>query len=341
MIIGNWLLMIYHMVPKNILIIGHSNIGDVCYDTVVIAPLRRNFPQARISFLSSSRAQDILEGYTGIDKIILFDTHTKDRGIFGHLKLINFLRQERFDLIIVLNSSLLYKFLGVSSVWRARKTKKHAAQGYLELLRLKGLAVGEAVFNFGLKKDDHDFAGDFFQKEAIANTDCVMGILPIAAWSLKSWPVENWNELAHRVKQEYGFKTIALGRSSNDSFSRFVLKNLSSEISVAIDKTTLKQALALLNRCNLFIAPDSSLLHLASCMGVQTIGLYGATSAEYFYPYFHKQNSIVSKAPLGCMPCCPGLKALPCKKEFQPAPCMEGITVEDVLEMVKNIIGKK
>mgnify|MGYP001615531123 CR=1 FL=1 len=133
---------------QNILIIGHSNIGDACYNAVVAAPLHEQFPRARISILTSSRTQNIFQGYAGISKIFLFDTYVKDKGLFGYLRLIRALRKEKFDLAVVLNSTLLYKFLGIPRVWSVREylgrrpcaVKKHIADIYLEFLKAKGVS---------------------------------------------------------------------------------------------------------------------------------------------------------------------------------------------------------
>jgi len=94
--------------------------------------------------------------------------------------------------------------------------------------------------------------------------------------------------------------------------------------------------MGLIRHCHLFIGPDSSLVHLASCMGVNTIGLYGATSSSYIYPYFHRHNVINSKAKIDCMPCYPGGNPCQMKVKFQTGACMEGISVEEVLELAKH-----
>ena len=328
---------------KNILIIGHSNIGDVCYDLMVVNPLRRRFPQAKISFLTSSRAENILQGYEGLDKVFTFDRHTKDRGLRGRLCLMTTLIRERFDLAVVLKSTLMHKFLGIPCVWSVRKylgcepseKKIHIVDIYLEFLRYHGIDAQEAIFGFALGEEEKNFCDTFLAKEGISAKDKVVGILPMANWSLKSWPIDKWNELAGILKSQYGIKVINLSKSSNDPFIQMVLKNISREI-ISADKTTLKQAMALIKRCNLFIGPDSSLLHLTSCQGIEVIGLYGPSSGEYFYPYFHRYNTVVSKEKLHCMPCYPGLKPCPCKKKLQHGACMEGISVKDVLELARQ-----
>ena len=295
---------------KNILVIGHSNIGDVCYDLVVVNPLRRRFTGAKISFLTTPRASGIVEGYKGIDKVFTFDRHTKDRGISGRLRFMGVLIQQRFDLVIVLTSTLMHKFLLAPCTWSLRRQLKcdphnkkiHVADLYLEFLRSYGIEADTAVFDYSWAQEEEAYVETFLNANGIRQKDKLIGIHPIPAWSLKSWPIDKWNELARILKDRYGFKVINLGKSSNDSFGRMVDEKISPEIISAKD-TSLKQAMALIKRCSVFIGPDSSLLHLASCMQVETIGLYGPTPLDYIYPYFHGNNNIICREKLDCMPC--------------------------------------
>lgn len=326
---------------RKILIFGHSNIGDVCYDLAVINPLRQRYPDAKIFFLTSSRCQDIVDDYKGIDRIIRFDRHGKDKGLFNRLRFISGLRKEKFDLAVVLKSSMAYKFLGISCVWRVKKKAKlqykHPVDQYLCTLRTHGLAVETASFSFGLREDERIFCEDFLTKKGVSRKDTVIGILPLAAWSLKSWPIEKWNKLAEILKSKYGIKLLNLGKMPDSDLGRRIAREISGQI-IPADNTTLAQAKALLQRCRLFIGPDSSFLHLASCMGVETIGLYGATSAEHFYPYLHRHNIVWPREKLTCMPCYPGAGPSCNKGKNRPdfGSCMEEIRVEDVLAVVKE-----
>ncbi len=348
------------MTSKNILIIGHSNIGDVCYDLTVVNPLRRQFPQAKISFLTSSRADNIVKGYKGLDRVLIFDKNAPNRRLSARLRLMVFLAKEKFDLAIVLKSSLMHMFLGIPCVWSLRKylgclpSEKgmHIVDIYLEFLRYHGIEAHTAEFDFGFSPEEEKFCDNFFKEEQINAKDRLVGILPMAAWVLKNWPIDKWNRLAESLNSLYGIKVIAFGKFTNDSHgqmtlsnisgyenhSQMILSNISGKIILARN-TTLKQAMALIKRCNLFIGPDSSLTHLASCLGVNTVGLYGATSSRYIYPYFHRHNLITSKAQIDCMPCYPGGKPCKIKTKLQASACMDGIDVEDVLARAKLGLG--
>ncbi|MFH1678651.1 MAG: glycosyltransferase family 9 protein [Candidatus Omnitrophota bacterium] len=325
---------------QNILVVGHSNIGDVCYDLAVVDPLHKRYPEARVAFLTSSRCKGIVNNYKGIDKIITFDRYGKDKSFFHRLRFILELRKEKFDLAVVLKKSMTYKFLGISNAWCLKKGPlhpNHPVDLYLKLLRVHGIEVQTASFSFNLDDSERIFCENFLKKRSICPKDTLIGILPLAAWSLKSWPIEKWNKLTEILRNQYGIKVINLGKMPKNDLGRRISKEISGQI-IPADETTLLQARALLQRCHLFIGPDSSFLHLASCMGIETIGLYGATSSEHFYPYFHRHNIVCLEKRLSCMPCYPGA-GHSCQNgetKYDFGPCMEAIRVEDVLTAIKE-----
>jgi heptosyltransferase II len=299
------------------------------------------YPGAEIVFLTSSRCRDIVDGYKGLNRVISFDRRGKDKGLINSLRFTANLRKEKFDLVITLKGSLNYIFLGVPHVWRVKRKmrlqNKHPVDQYIALLRFHGINIEAASFSFGIKDEDIAFADNFLKQNGIGPQDTIGGILLLAAWSLKSWPIEKWNTLAETLKNQYGIRLLNLGKFPNSEFGQRIAGKTSSQI-IAGDKTTLAQAKALLKRCQFFIGPDSSLLHLASCLDIETIGLYGATSSERFYPYFHQKNIIYPKKKLACMPCYPGPGPSCCndKIRYDFGPCMEEIDVGDVLALLKK-----
>ena len=68
---------------KNILVFSFSFIGDTTLSTAVIAPLRRHFPDTRISFLVGTRSFYLLAGDPGIDRVLVFDNQGKHAGWRG------------------------------------------------------------------------------------------------------------------------------------------------------------------------------------------------------------------------------------------------------------------
>lgn len=326
---------------RNILIFGHSNIGDVVYDLAVVSPLRRAYPDAKISFLTSALSADIAKGYKGLNRVIVFDRHKRDKSFIDRFRFTLGLRRERFDLVIVLSASLNYLFMGIPHVWRVkpkmRLKYKHPVDCYLYLLRLKGVPAERASFSFGVDEQDLNYCTELLRQRGVSSKDILVGISVLAGWSLKSWPIEKWNKLAEILKKRWQIKVVQLGKLPASGSGKDVGKKISESI-IKVGDTSLSQVKGFLKHCQLFIGPDSSLLHLASCMGIDVIGLYGATSWKHFYPYLHQESIVLAENKLDCMPCCPGKQLSACsgQKKYIFGPCMERIRVEDVLEMVKE-----
>jgi ADP-heptose:LPS heptosyltransferase len=108
---------------------------------------------------------------------------------------------------------------------------------------------------------------------------------------------------------------------------------------VSLLNNTVRESLVIIEGLDLFIGPDTSFLHLASCMGVPAVGIYGATDSELFYPLFHKKFIAVSPAALDCKPCYPGPHGGSCGAVGPYAVCMEAVTPEQVMCNVRAVLG--
>ena len=100
---------------------------------------------------------------------------------------------------------------------------------------------------------------------------------------------------------------------------------------VAAGKTTLMELANLINRCNVYITPDSAPMHIASAMGTPFIALFGPTDPlRHIAP---SGNYIVIKKDMKCSPC----YSPNCLKGFK---CMKNITVEEVFGVTKEMLSK-
>lgn len=331
---------------KNIVIFGHSNIGDVCYDLVVIAPLRKVFPEARISYITAQKSVDLGRVIAGVDEVIVFDKHGRDKGLPGYAGFVSRLRQRRFDLLIALRDIQMHYFLGVPKTLKLKKkivraTDRHVADKYLLLLREIGIVADTPRFDFNFSGDDLGYARNVFAAAIPGKPVLRVGIMPLAGWPLKCWSIEKWNALISLLIEKFNARVFVLGKTGGGEWEKEFVAKLSKPAVSLIDHCTVRQSMVLTRGMDLFIGPDSSFLHIASCLGIPTIGLYGATDTEFIYPLFHKQNIVVSPAQLECMPCYPGPHGGGCGIKDAHAPCMEAITPEMVFARVNSVIAGK
>ncbi|MFH2138944.1 MAG: glycosyltransferase family 9 protein [Candidatus Omnitrophota bacterium] len=325
---------------KNILIFGHSNIGDVCYDLILAKPLRDTFPQARISFVTSAQAMEIAKSVKSIDEVIVFDKHSVHKGLSGYLRFISQIRRKHFDLNIILRDVQMHYFFGIPTQIKSKKKstqvkQKHPAQKNIELLERIGISWVTPEFELDFSDKEEDSVNQIIG--AVGKDSLTVGIMPFSAWRLKCWPVDKWNKLIEFLTGELTAKVFVFGKSSGSPWEEdFKIKLTQKAISL-IDKCTLRESLAAIKKLDLFIGSDTSLLHFASCLHIPTIGLYGPTDHKVFYPFFHKNLVLSAESPLECMPCYRNPEVGPCGVKDNPAQCMLDITVEQVINKVKQV----
>jgi heptosyltransferase-2 len=94
-------------------------------------------------------------------------------------------------------------------------------------------------------------------------------------------------------------------------------------------QTSLKEAMALMSRCRLFVSNDSGLMHVAAALGVPTIAIFGSTNTVTTAPV--GRRVVIIHKPVSCSPC---LKQT-CPTDFR---CMDMIGVDDVCDAAKGLL---
>lgn len=91
---------------------------------------------------------------------------------------------------------------------------------------------------------------------------------------------------------------------------------------------------ALLDGCDLLLAQDSSLLHVAEALGVPSVALFGATSPVQVLPPVNRCQVIQTSARLPCQPCYRHQAVFDwvCRQGYA---CLEGIGVDEVMAVIQ------
>jgi ADP-heptose:LPS heptosyltransferase len=109
----------------NILIIRLSAMGDVIHALSVIAPLKKHYPQCKITWVIEEEAADLLKSYPGIDRVIVSRRKRWIRQIKGYQFMkairqasafVKTLRSEEYDLVLDFQG-LLKSGIILASFW--------------------------------------------------------------------------------------------------------------------------------------------------------------------------------------------------------------------------------
>ncbi|MCW5203990.1 lipopolysaccharide heptosyltransferase II [Desulfobulbus sp. US4] len=334
---------------RNILIRSTNWIGDAIMTTPAVRSIRRNFPEAKITLLALPWVADVFRACPHIDQIFIYDKQGKHRGLRGKLLLAAELRQENYDLTILLQNAFeaaLITFLaripvrggyttdgrGLLLTHGVRKHPeigtKHQVHYYQEMVEGLGLQRSENSLELFLDSAAEQEV-DALIKEALAlqgeqaNDIPIIGLNPGAAYGpAKCWPVAKYAELAGHLADKTGGLIVIFGTAADQEAAAEISAAAGKRVLDLTGKTTLAQALACIARCSVFVTNDSGLMHVAAALNTPLVAVFGSTDHIATGPY--SEQATVVRRPVECSPC---MKTHCPKGHFQ---CMEGITVEEV-----------
>lgn len=149
--------------------------------------------------------------------------------------------------------------------------------------------------------------------------------------NIKEWDVKRWVKLGNCLS-ELGYEIFYMGgKKEKIELEIAGMVNIKNRYNILCGKTTIKESLSILNSSDLVIGGDTGMLHCAAALSVPTISLFGGSDYRIYAPYSIKNTVIVGKCPHA--PCHFKTKyAINCFRRK----CMESISVEDVINVVKE-----
>jgi heptosyltransferase-2 len=351
-----------HISTKKILVMRYRFIGDTVLTVPFLRNLRRAEPQAFIAWMVAPGSSDVVKGIPYVDEMIYWDPvtiHADSRGTHrtfsAKLAFIRELRARGFDKVYVLKRSLSSAIIALLTGARERvgfdtegrgllmttrvpyRHNRHEVQNFLEVLRADGITVADEYLELWTEPKEEEAARKLMLNEGIGAGERLVAIHPFSAVVERGWPLENFAELAQRLSREAGCRPIVVG-GAGDSETFNQVRHLFGEGAIdLVGKCTLRETIALLKHCVLFVGNDSGIMHLAAAAGTPLVALFGPQSPVKFGPWSSRAKVIYK-----------GMKCSPCRQKFfsecepsarmRPA-CMEAISVEEVFRESVKISG--
>ena len=271
-----------------------DRIGNLILTTPLLSALRRFFPQVQIWYLASKTFHTLFSKSKLGDKILVAK---KRQYIFHPFSLVFFIRKirkQKFDLAFdlsdennfSLNNSLLVRLSGARVRIGYRKPQSdlflnlevspssargHASEMHTDLLRH---LVGDFQSD-GLKievdPDKKCAVEEYLKRKGVGVGDFLVG-MHIGGRGRKRWAVENFQKLADWMKESFYAKVIFIwGPEERKAIQKIHVRGKNQIVS---DLFPLPVLSALIERCNLFISPDTGAMHLAVAVGTPTLALF-------------------------------------------------------------------
>jgi heptosyltransferase-2 len=286
---------------RSILVIRPDDIGDIVLTVPFLRELRRFAPRARITLVVRLRCRELVETCPYVDEVyaLNFPPNGGVHRLFLFLDAWR-LRWSRlplrgFDLVLLprcgvdyyqaesvayllagRGKMIIHRGMEVSSSLgdladtgprvecsgAAGPDSEHEVGRNIEFLRRCG-AEGAKNTSLELWLTDSDRK---FAREALRVDHRYVAFGTGAQYPFRRWPIKRFSDVAIALREKYGIVPVIIGANGDPKFHHGV---------DLVGQTTLRQAAAVLENCELYVGNDSGPKHLAAAMGTPVVEISG------------------------------------------------------------------
>jgi len=310
-------------VVERVLVRGTNWIGDAVLTTPALTALRAGFPDARIALLAKTAVAELLQGHPAVDDIVLYRDPGPHAGLGGKLSLAIQLSRGRYDLAILFQNAFeaaaITALAGIPNRYgfatdgrslllthRVPLTpnirRRHQVEYYLDLLRPLGIPVDPVAPTLRTTLEEDAAAVEYLRAFGVEPARVVIGLNPGSVYgSAKRWLPERYAHVADRLAAEHEACVLIFGGRGEESLGAAIAGMMKAPTIVLSGRTSVRQLMALIKRCRLFITNDTGPMHIAQAFGVPLVAIFGPTDPATTSP-FGKGHELIRK-PVDCSPC--------------------------------------
>ncbi len=323
--------------------------------TPTLTALRRTFKAAEIVLLAKPAVAALFEQHPDIDRVMIYEDPGPHTGFFGFFRLISAVRAERFELAFLLQNALeaallayfsdVPKRLGYATDGRgilltAKLKKKsappHRIEAYLALMQLTCEAgqhakrMEKTLPYLVLTASERASARLFLKSQGVNLNKPLIGINPGAAYgTAKRWLPERFAETADRLSEAGQAQILIFGGKSEVTVAQDIQGRMQADAVILTGKTTVRQMMACIRECRLFISNDSGPMHVASALKVPQVAVFGPTNPEASFS--NGPHDVLVRKQVDCAPC----RHRECPIDHR---CMTGLEADRVYRIAQRLL---
>jgi len=328
-------------------------IGDAVMCLPALDALGKRGAATGITVLAKPWVAPLFQSHPSISKVMIYDSGGRHGGLAGKWRLSTDLKRCGFDGALLFQNAFeaaLISFLaaiperygygtdgrGPLLTKRVKPAGKdvalHHVDYYLNLVTKLGLgSSGERYPRLHLAASEKQWGKEYLREKGVDERRPLIGFAPGAAYGpAKQWPAEKFSRVALALAERCGAYPVLFGSKGDREACRLVGRGIGENHLDLSGKTNLREAMAIMSRCAVFITNDSGLMHVSAALGVPTVAIFGSTDPR-------------ATGPLGreCAVLYRKVECSPCFKRECPTDlkCMEVISADEVIEAAMAYIG--
>ena len=330
--------------------------GDVVLATALVATLRKNFPDSRLTWITTPGTVGLLSGLEGVEFIAL----PKPRGLGDYLAFRREMRERKFAVLLAAQASFRVNLVH-ALVPAARKIgfagrrardgqgwfvteaiperDEHLADGFLAFAGALGVTPEEYVRQTTIPLTGADRTA----AQSLRPQGKFIVLNPAASKAERVWPAERYAAVADHVAEKTGWKIVLTGGpgANERALADAVIASAKTPILNLCGRTSVRQLAALLADAEGLVAPDTGPVHLAGAVGTPVVGLYAVARPALTGPWLDRRYCVdryddAARTFLNLRGRAPGWH-----ERVHHAGAMELITVAEVCVQVDRLIGDR
>lgn len=279
----------------------------------VVRTLRNAWPACRVTWVIGRAEAGLVGDLPGVE-FIIFD---KAGGLRAFREVRTALQKRRFDVLlhmqVATRASLISLFVDAPIKLGFDKARAHDRQwlftnhriipqpnqhvldGFFGFVEALGVRQRQLCWDIPVPEEAAKFADERLPAGPL------LVINPCSsqrARNWRNWPADRYAAIADYAQERHGMQVILTGGPDprEQQMATGIIRRAARPVTDLVGRTSLKEMLAVLQRANLVIAPDTGPAHMAAAAGVPVIGLYASSNPLRTGPYLSQQY-VVNKYP--------------------------------------------
>lgn len=314
---------------RRLLVVRLSAMGDVIHTLPAVAALREAFPGTTIGWAIEERWSELLctrSAHPGggcspcrplVDRVHTFNLRGWRRSLFSRRtwgqirRSVSDLRAGNYEVAVdfqgAIRSALVASWSGAATVYGFAQPRENAASLlYTRLVQAQGTHIIEQNLSLAsaIARRSTSLLPVMFPQDEIVEYNCQRTIQalggndylilnPGAGWGAKQWPAERYGQVAKRLLEAAGLKSLINFGPGEQDLAR-AAEAASGGAAIA-NSSSLSELIALTRRARLVIGGDTGPLHLAAALRIPVVGIFGPTNPARNGPF--GTRSVVLRNP--------------------------------------------
>jgi heptosyltransferase II len=332
---------------KKILLVNLGGIGDLMLSSPAVRSIKQVFSASRVCLLTAQSAGEYARSLGYIDSVFTLDLKG---GFFRGLRRLVALRAEHFDCAVNMRTiasahgrsriKFLFDFINAGqkagrdtcgrgdffdiTIPEGEGDERYEMEYDLAMAQLiTGVPVRDRRIDFIIDSSAAARAQQLLSKAGINENDTVIGF-HLGGKPSHVWPAQYFGETAALIAQKTACTFIATGHAVDRRRTKAIMRNV--PLLDLTGQLSLFELGAVIQRCAVFVSPDTAPMHIAAVLNVPLVAIVGPGYLRRFDPRVVSPRTIVLYKKADCAPCnrvsCASLK---CIKDIRPAEAAQAV----------------